>query len=616
MKTILAALSLVLFSNLLHAVGFSDGSVLFYGEVRQVGGAQTVLLQSGKLEMTFVNQSNPANVVKLTAALEPIGSGTTKPYSYALQVPLAYLPEAPRMGEYLAIGTQKTSFKIASITIGGVAATLPDGSKEFYGLSFANRSEQYRLDLLVAGDGTDTDGDGLPDWWEKLYGLNHELADGDTDFDNDGWSNLEEFHRGSNPAISNRKPQLATTEIIIPEAGEAGVYLHILDSDSADNAIHLTLTGIASGGFEIKLGGVPLATGEQQQLSLADLRSGRLSITQKDRTMRQFPLPLTWSDGGGVFSGQVLVRAVSPSTSDGNDTSLWLDGMDLTNTGVRLGTWPDRSGNNRPATQPLPAHQPLVKEHAADFSNSKTAHLFFQDAALPTGDHTVLAAYRPAASSDTARTLLSTNRGFMEIAPTSQAVSYPGAATYQMNGVAVRGFENSGGAETTSIFRREGSLLENIFGLSYDGESIAAAAIDPVLPTLGARRSAIPSGSDPVDQSFGGQLQELLVFPAALPEQKLRDVHDYLQSKWGGAVIWDLSTGLKPVSLAATSGTKCQILRGGHGGDHLGGGPLGDTLSGGPGADILTGGGGMDRFVFGGVDTGTDRIPGFPPEQG
>ncbi|MES2659072.1 MAG: type I secretion C-terminal target domain-containing protein [Verrucomicrobiota bacterium] len=611
MKTILAALSLVLLSNLLHAAGFSDGNVMFYGEVRQVGGAQTVLLQSGTLEMTFVNQSNPTNVVKLTSALEPTGSGTSKPYSYALQVPLAYLPEAPRMGEYLAIGSQKTNFRITSITIGGVPATLPDGSKEFYGLSFANRSEQYRLDLLVAGNSTDTDGDGLPDWWEKLYGLNHELADADSDFDNDGWSNLEEFHRGSNPAVSNREPQLATTEIVIPEAGEAGVYLHILDSDSEDNAIHVTLTGIASGGFEIKLGGVRLPPGEQQQVSLTDLRSGRLSITQKDRALHQFPLPLTWSDGGEVFSGQVLVRAVSPSTSDGNDSSLWLDGMDLTNTGGRLATWPDRSGNNRPATQPLPAHQPLVTGHAADFSKAKTAHLFFQDAALPTGDHTVLAAYRPAASADTARTLLSTNRGFMEIAPTSQAVSYPGAPTYQMNGASVRGFENSAGADTTSIFRREGSLLENIFGLSYDGESIAAAAIDPVLPTLGARRSAIPSGSDPVDQSFGGQLQELLVFPAALPEQKLRDVHDYLQSKWSGAVIWDLSTGLKPVSLAATSGTQRQILRGGHGADHLGGGPLADTLSGGPGADILTGGGGMDRFVFGGVDTGTDHITDY-----
>ena len=108
-----------------------------------------------------------------------------------------------------------------------MAATLPDGSKDFYGLSFASRSGDYRLDLLVAGNSTDSDGDGLPDWWEKLFGHDPNIADAGGDLDNDGWSNLEEFHRGSNPAVSNRKPQLATTEITIPETGEAGVYLHI-----------------------------------------------------------------------------------------------------------------------------------------------------------------------------------------------------------------------------------------------------------------------------------------------------------------------------------------------------------------------------------------------------
>ena len=49
----------------LCAKGFTDAYVHFYGEVRQVGGAQTVLLQAGTLEMTFVNQSNPANRVTL-----------------------------------------------------------------------------------------------------------------------------------------------------------------------------------------------------------------------------------------------------------------------------------------------------------------------------------------------------------------------------------------------------------------------------------------------------------------------------------------------------------------------------------------------------------------------
>jgi hypothetical protein len=593
------------------ALGFTDSFVTFYGEVRQVGGAQTSLLQSGTLEVTFVNQSNPLNRVTLETSLRPTGAGEAKPFSYALQVPMAYLPETPRLGEFLAINAQETGFLIESISIDGVPATLLDGSTEFYALSFASRAEQYRLDLQVVGDSTDSDGDGMPDWWESLHGLDPQLADGGDDLDGDGWSNLHEFRLGSNPAVSNREPQLATAELYVSESGEAGVCLHILDSDTPSDGIQVEVTGPAGGGFELLLDAVPLAPGEGGMVSLSGLQSGRLTLRHSDRALRELALPVSWNDGGEVATGEVLVRVIAPSTTDGNDSTLWLDGMELPADGSPLTSWADRSGNSRNASQPLPAHQPMVTDHAADFSGSDTAHLFFQDVVLPVGNHTVLAAYRAAGSADAAQTLLSTNRGFLKLAPTTQAVSYAGAATYQMDGLAVRGFENSSGGTVTSIFRREASLLQNVFGLSYDGENVAGVAIDPVLPTLGARRAAIPTGGDPVDEVFGGQLQELLVFPTALPEQKLRDVHDYLQSKWGGAIIWDLSTELKAITLSAAGGLHSHIIRGGHGADLLSGGPADDTISGGPGDDTLAGEGGSDRFVFGGVDTGTDRIADY-----
>lgn len=46
----------------------------------------------------------------------------------------------------------------------------------------------------------DSDGDGIPDWWETKYGLNPlDLADAQNDLDDDGFSNLEEFLAGSDP---------------------------------------------------------------------------------------------------------------------------------------------------------------------------------------------------------------------------------------------------------------------------------------------------------------------------------------------------------------------------------------------------------------------------------
>src|SRR5256885_771078 len=47
----------------------------------------------------------------------------------------------------------------------------------------------------------DTDGDGMPDWWEVQYGLNPNFNDAAGDADGDGISNLVEYNSGSNPIM-------------------------------------------------------------------------------------------------------------------------------------------------------------------------------------------------------------------------------------------------------------------------------------------------------------------------------------------------------------------------------------------------------------------------------
>lgn len=52
----------------------------------------------------------------------------------------------------------------------------------------------------------DFDNDGMPDLWEKKYGLRADLNDASNDYDKDGLSNIQEYYAGRNP--------------IIPESGE------------------------------------------------------------------------------------------------------------------------------------------------------------------------------------------------------------------------------------------------------------------------------------------------------------------------------------------------------------------------------------------------------------
>jgi hypothetical protein len=64
-------------------------------------------------------------------------------------------------------------------------------------------------DLITASATSDHDHDGLPEYWEILYGLNPLSKDGKEDADGDGFSNILEYRRNTDPTDPLSHPSRA-----------------------------------------------------------------------------------------------------------------------------------------------------------------------------------------------------------------------------------------------------------------------------------------------------------------------------------------------------------------------------------------------------------------------
>src|SRR5205823_8386412 len=102
---------------------------------------------------------------------------------------------------------------------------------------------------------TDTDSDGLPDWWELKYFSSATAALPNDDSDGDGFTNVQEFLAGTDPTsgasalrVSNITGDGLTTHIDFPSVFGKSYQLEYKDNmtDTMWNSLGTPLTGTGS----------------------------------------------------------------------------------------------------------------------------------------------------------------------------------------------------------------------------------------------------------------------------------------------------------------------------------------------------------------------------------
>jgi hypothetical protein len=165
---VVCLLTLVFFVGSVLAAGFTEPPIIFYGKVTNDYDGYSVDLTAGELTFTVQPPAGPA--LTFTTELESVGGG----YSYKIKIPVEKVPSGFTVTAGSITAPTASSNYTRTATLDGSPATitlpaLPEGGT----FTFAEnqRGKIQRVDLALTAPFEDSDEDGIPDWWENLYGL-------------------------------------------------------------------------------------------------------------------------------------------------------------------------------------------------------------------------------------------------------------------------------------------------------------------------------------------------------------------------------------------------------------------------------------------------------------
>ena len=128
--------------------------------------------------------------------LLPTGAGTTLPALLDDWLPDGTNYCAVNVGQLKHVASLVYDRLIVANYTNAYPWTADSGVSDFSAAAIGQAKHLFSFDIS-----SDTDGDGLPDWWETRYGLDcNDPNDANDDEDDDLSSNLQEYHACTNPS--------------------------------------------------------------------------------------------------------------------------------------------------------------------------------------------------------------------------------------------------------------------------------------------------------------------------------------------------------------------------------------------------------------------------------
>jgi hypothetical protein len=194
----------------LRGAGFTEPPITFYGKITQSSAGYDLLVTSGELAWTIQPTTGAPFIVK--TSLSALSGG----YSYRLQIPVEKVPSGFTISSATVPATSAlANYSRSGVTLDDVGASILAPAGPTFTFAETQRGKTERVDLQFTGAFPDEDGDGLPDWWEILYGYDPtDPTNSGRDDDGDGMSAIQEYIAGTNPNDPNSR--LRVTRVIKP----------------------------------------------------------------------------------------------------------------------------------------------------------------------------------------------------------------------------------------------------------------------------------------------------------------------------------------------------------------------------------------------------------------